>query len=275
MSVVDVIIPYYNRNELLKRAIRSVKAQSYPYWNLILLDDGSTQIFSHKSYGDKIKHYRWENNKGVSYARNQGLKISQAPWVAFLDSDDEWLPQKLEQQIQYAKQNPQYPLIHCNEIWMKNGQLLNQKKHHKKTGGRVFIPSLRLCCISPSAVLVKKELFDELGLFNEDFPVCEDYELWLRVSSRYEVGFLNQALLIKHGGHKDQLSKKYVAMDYWRVKAMLYYLKADYLSLKEQQVLKQEILKKSTILIKGYKKHNNYKKQKELEKIYQQALNSD
>ena len=227
---MDIIIPSYNRKELLKRAVCSVKNQSFKNWNLWIVDDGSTDGTSDFDYGDKTTTLKLKGNRGVSYARNQGIKQTKADWIAFLDSDDEWLPLKLEKQMEYAVRYPQYPLIHCNENWIKNGKNIHQKKHHKKQGGRIFTSSVRLCCISPSAVLIKRSLFQEIGLFREDFPVCEDYDLWLRVTSRYEVGFLDEPLLIKHGGHTDQLSKKYFGMDYWRVKALYPYLKGKNLS---------------------------------------------
>lgn len=269
---MDVIIPSYNRSRLLKRAVQSVQNQSYKNWNLLIVDDGSTDGTSDSFYGKKTTILRLENNKGVGYARNQGIRKTTAEWIAFLDSDDEWLPQKLQKQMEYANRYPQYLLIHCNETWLKNGKILNQKKHHKKQGGRIFIPSVRLCCISPSAVLIRRSLFQELGLFREDFPVCEDYELWLRITSRYEVGFLDEPLLIKHGGHKDQLSKKYFAMDYWRLKALYPYLTDKDLSLEERQEVQQVLISRAEILLKGYKRHKNFKNKTEVEKIYNQVV---
>ena len=201
----------------------------------------------------------------------RGIKQGHAEWIAFLDSDDEWLPQKLEKQIEYLHQNPQYEFVHCNEIWKKNGKILPQKKKHKKGGGRIFIPSVKICCISPSAVLLKRGLLEKVGLFQEDFPVCEDYELWLRITAGYEVGFLDKPLLIKHGGHPDQLSKKYLGMDYWRIKALLPFLKHKTLSEKEREVLKQTLIHKLSIFLKGCKKHNNFTQQKEMEKVLQQV----
>ena len=230
------------------------------------LDSDNGNFFLNES----ITIIKLKQNRGVSYARNQGIKRSRSDWLAFLDSDDEWLEQKLEKQINYAEENPQYPLIHCNELWFKNGQALNQKKKHKKQGGRIFIPSVKLCCISPSAVLIKRSLFKGLGFFREDFPVCEDYELWLRITSRYEIGFLNEPLVVKHGGHKDQLSKKYFAMDNWRVRALLPYLKDKNLSLAEKQKVQQTLIQKLEILLKGYKKYKNRIKHKELEQVYEQ-----
>ncbi len=270
--LVDIVIPVYNRREFLKQAVQSVQSQSYKNWNLFIVDDGSTDNSIHVPYGDKISVLKLESNRGVSCARNQGIKQGAADWIAFLDSDDEWLPQKLETQIKYAGNHPQYSLIHCNEIWFKNNKILNQKKKHTKQGGRIFISSVRLCCISPSAVLIRRNLFKELGLFSEDFPVCEDYELWLRITSRYEVGFVDKPLLIKHGGHEDQLSEKYFAMDYWRVKALYPYLKDENLSQEERQEVKTTLIAKCEILLKGYKKHNNLENQKEVESIYKETL---
>lgn len=232
------------------------------------MDDGSTDGTSEEFYGDKSRLLKLEKNKGVSYARNYGIKHSQAKWLAFLDSDDEWLSHKLEKQIEYSDKNPNYSLIHCNELWIKDGKVLNQEKQHKKQGGRIFTPSVDLCCISPSAVLIKRTVFNEIGFFKEDFPVCEDYDFWLRFCSRYEVGFLDAALVVKYGGHLDQLSKKYFAMDYWRVKALLPFLKDENLSVIEREKVKQTLIKKTGILLKGYKKHNNFKNYAEIEEIY-------
>ena len=269
---VDIIIPTYNRKKLLKRAVSSVYNQSYKNWNLFIIDDGSTDGTFDEFHGEKTKILRSKNNKGVSCARNQGILKSTSNWIAFLDSDDEWLPQKLEKQMAYIKNHSQYPLVHCNEIWLKKGKIFNQKKKHKKQGGRVFACSVRLCCISPSAVLIKRSLLKEVGLFREDFPVCEDFELWLRITARYELGFLEEPLLIKHGGHEDQLSKKYPAMDYWRLKALYPHLRNNNLSLAEKQKVKETLIEKSNILLKGYKKYKNLTNQKEVRKIYQDTL---
>ena len=267
--LVDIIIPSYNRKQLLKRAVSSIYSQSYTNWSLFIVDDGSTDGTSEEDYGEKSQVFKLDQNKGVSYARNYGIKQGQAKWIAFLDSDDEWKEDKLEKQINYALKNLTCSLIHCNEIWIKNGKLLEQKAKHKKQAGRIFIPCVDLCCISPSSVLIKREVFNTIGFFKEDFPVCEDYDFWLRYTSKYSVGFLDEPLLVKYGGHLDQLSQKYFAMDYWRVKALLPFLKDKNLSLEERQKVRQTLLKKTGILLKGYKKHNNFKNYAEVEKISQ------
>ena len=267
--LVDIIIPSYNRRRLLKRAVSSVYNQTYQNWRLFIVDDGSTDGTSEEDYGNKSWLLSLKQNKGVSYARNYGIKQGKAKWLAFLDSDDEWKACKLEKQIEYSYKNPNCSLIHCNELWIKNGKTLNQKKHHKKQGGRIFMSSVDLCCVSPSAALIKRKVFDEIGFFKEDFPVCEDYDFWLRCASRYSAGFLDSILVVKYGGHSDQLSKKYFAMDYWRVKALYPFLKDKNLSSEERDKVKQTLIKKTGILLKGYKKYNNFENYTEIETVCQ------
>lgn len=269
VSQVDIIVPSYNRKAFLKKAVRSVYKQTYSNWRLIIIDDGSTDGTHLEDYGSRTQLFRFDENKGVSFARNQGIKNSSAEWLAFLDSDDEWMPSKLEKQIQLAHKNPSAKWIHCNEIWIKNNQLLNQKKQHEKSGGRIFDRCVSLCCVSPSAVLIKRELFEELGFFREDFPVCEDYELWLRLSASYNIFFLEEALVVKQGGHPDQLSKKFKAMDYWRVKALIPFLKDGRLSLEERRKVRHSLLKRTDILLKGYKKHKSFQNQAEIQSLYE------
>jgi len=267
--LVDIIIPSYNRKSFLERAVNSVYNQTYKNWNLIIVDDASTDGTCEKDYGDKVKFLKLRENKGVSFARNYGIQNSQAPWIAFLDSDDEWKNNKLEKQIKILEKEKSAVLIHCDELWLKKGKILNQKKKHKKKGGRIFTQCILLCCMSPSCVLIKRDIFYQLGFFREDFPVCEDYEFWLRVSSRYRVVFLDEVLVIKHGGHLDQLSKKFFAMDYWRVKALLPFLQDKYLSFEEKKEVKKSLIKRCQILLKGYEKHKNFKNQKEIKDIYE------
>ena len=279
--MVDVIIPSYNRGGFLRRAIQSVQNQTFKDWKLWVVDDGSTEgsadelIGRFSSSGFPIKFLSLKTNRGVSYARNRGIEQGRADWLAFLDSDDEWLPDKLEKQIQFASKNPKFPLIHCNEVWFKNGKPFPQKKKHKKQGGRIFISSTRLCCISPSAVLLRRSLLEEVGLFREDFPVCEDYEMWLRVTSRYPVGFVEEALVVKRGGHEDQLSRRYPAMDYWRVKALKNYLADENLSQEERNQVKEVLMEKGWILLRGYEKHRNFKNKTEVEDILKMTKDNE
>ena len=221
MFQISVIIPTFNRKPLLFNAIDSVLTQTYQNIELIIIDDGSSDktIDQLKEYKSKIKVHR-QINKGISAARNKGLKISKNDWVAFLDSDDRWEPEKLEKQVNYLKQNPKHKFCHTDEIWIKNTVRVNPRNKHKKYGGYIFDKCLDICCISPSSVLIHKSIFKKIGLFDENLPVCEDYDLWLRISAEFPILFLNEKLTIKFGGHSNQLSKKFWGMDRFRVRAL-------------------------------------------------------
>lgn len=259
--MISVIIPTYNRCALLFRAIESVLNQTYKDWELVIVDDGSTDNTSlevtHLLKEEKKIRYIKTPNRGVSAARNLGIKLSAGEYLAFLDSDDEWLPGKLELQVRFLKENPKFKLVHGDEIWIRKGKRVNQKNIHKKCGGDIFPQCLDLCAISPSTVLIKKSLLDEVGLFKEDFPVCEDYDLWLRISAFFPVGFIDKALIFKYGGHEGQLSAKYFGMDYWRVKSLLSLSKSTNLNSGHKSLLQEKLVEKTEILKKGARKHQN------------------
>ena len=270
--MVDIIIPSHNRKELLKRAVSSVEKQTFKDWFLWVVDDGSedgTVESIRKAFKGKFpfKVISSLKREGVSAARNRGICQGRREWIAFLDSDDEWLPEKLKVQLDYLKENPSFSFVHSNELWFKGGYPFPQKKKHKKEGGRIFARSTGLCCISPSAVLIRRSLLEKVGLFREDFPVCEDYELWLRVTSRFPVGFVEKPLIIKHGGHRDQLSRKYKAMDYWRVKALEPFLRSSLITEEERKIVRKVLIKKCQILLRGYEKHKNLQNRKEVKYI--------
>jgi glycosyltransferase involved in cell wall biosynthesis len=165
-------------------------------------------------------HYVHQPNRGVSAARNRGIAESRGEWIAFLDSDDAWLPRKLEKQLAALAANPGFRLCHTDEIWVRRGRRVNPMKKHAKAGGDIFERCLALCAISPSSALVHRSLFDEVGTFDESLPACEDYDLWLRVTSREPVLYVDEPLVIKHGGHDDQLSRLHWGMDRFRVRAI-------------------------------------------------------
>ena len=213
MDYISVIIPVYNRIIYLKRAINSVLNQKYKHFELIIVDDCSDENIKeiiNKFNDDRIRFFKNSKNKGVSYSRNFGIKNTNYDLVTFLDSDDEWLPDKLIKQVEYLKQNPDINLIHTEEIWIRNGKRVNQKKRHKKNGGDIFIPSLELCLISPSSVLIKKVIFEKYGYFDESLSVCEDYDLWLRTTAFENIGFITEPLIKKYGGHPDQIGRAHV-----------------------------------------------------------------
>ena len=263
LPTFSVIIPTYNRAHTLPRAIESVLNQTLQDFELIVVDDGSTDDTKRiANYYPVI--YIYQENSGVSAARNMGIKAARGKYIAFLDSDDEWKKEKLATQYRFFQDNPDFLIHQTDEIWIRNGKFLNKKRYHQKKEGNIFYNSLHLCLISPSAVAIKKELFEEVGLFREDFEVCEDYELWLRVTRRYPVGYTPKPLVIKYGGHNDQLSRKFFGMDRWRIRAMMPFID-------DPKVL-EVALKKCEILIKGAKKHNNQEILQEFEPLYFQLM---
>ena len=262
MFNVSIIIPTYNRKLFLTHAINSVLNQTYQNLELIIIDDGSSDKsveYIKKKY-PSIKIYK-QSNKGVSSARNKGIKISSNNWIAFLDSDDRWHPKKLEKQINYLIGNPKYKICHTDEIWIRKGVRINQHKKHKKYGGLIFDKCLDLCRISPSSVIIHKDVFNKVGLFNEKLPVCEDYDLWLRITEKFPVLYLDEKLTIKYGGHLNQLSKKYWGMDRFRIIALENIIKKNFLTKKNKLIVKKILKKKINIYLQGLKKR---KKKKEI-----------
>jgi len=263
--LVSVIVPTFNRAHLLGRALDSIKKQTFKSFEVLVVDDGSfdyTAKLVRESYPEfkllKIK------NSGVSAARNVGIHESRGKYIALLDSDDEWLPEKLEKQISLFKQS-HFRWVHSNERWIRNGTRVNQKKIHKKSGGDIFLRSLHLCLVSPSAVILEKSLLLEVGCFDESFTVCEDFDLWLRILTYCPIGFLEDELILKYGGHEDQLSAKYKAMDEYRVRCYRKLLLEYNLSeVRREEVIKAAI-KKCDILINGYKKHGHLESFKKIE----------
>ena len=255
---ISVIIPSWNRADRLAAALDSVRAQSLAAHEIIVVDDGSTDNTREllgRHYPEV--HYLYQQNAGVSCARNTGIKAASGDWIALLDSDDQWHASKLERQQQALLAQPGYRLCHCDEIWMRNGKRVNPMKKHAKSGGHIFRQCLPLCIISPSAVMIERSLFDDTGLFDESLPACEDYDLWLRICATQPVLFVDQPLLIKVGGHADQLSRRYWGMDRFRVRALEKILAAGILKQQDHAAALQMLQEKLAILIQGADKRDN------------------
>lgn len=218
---VSVIIPTFNRWPLVGAAIESVLAQSYADFELIVVDDGSTDDTSKQlsQFGSRLRLLT-QPNRGVSAARNFAVRHARGSYLAFLDSDDLWLAQKLAIQTAVMAQNPSVQICQTEEIWIRNGVRVNPKAKHRKPSGDIFTPSLELCLVSPSAVMLTRALFEQVGGFDESLPVCEDYDLWLRIAVEHSVRLIDDALVIKRGGHADQLSRSVWGMDRYRVLAL-------------------------------------------------------
>jgi glycosyltransferase involved in cell wall biosynthesis len=249
--LVSVIIPTYNRGWSLQEAIDSVLAQDFSDFELIIVDDGSTDntLDIIRSYPDEIIFLR-QANKGVSAARNLGITSSNGRLIAFLDSDDLWLPEKLSIQADFFHSHPDAFICQSEEIWIRNGVRINPQKRHKKPSGMIFEPSLDLCLVSPSAVMVRRGLFENVGTFDERLPACEDYDLWLRVSRRYPIALIDTPLVIKRGGHQDQLSRG-PGLDKFRIQAIKKLLDSNSLSRKQRKEAVKAIKEKCGIYAGG------------------------
>lgn len=252
MYFFSIIIPTFNRSALLKRALESIYKQTFSEYEVIVIDDGSTDDTAKMLQADfpSVK-YLYQENDGVSSARNKGLKIAKGEWLAFLDSDDEWLSSKLEKQIAILKLTPDAKICHTEEIWVRNGVRVNQMKKHKKTGGWIFPQCLPLCAMSPSSIVIHRSVFDEVGEFDTSLPACEDYDLWLRITAKYPVLYVEEPQIKKYGGHEDQLSQKHWGMDRYRIKALQKIIAGDRLSLENKQQAITMLLKKSKIFQQG------------------------
>jgi glycosyltransferase involved in cell wall biosynthesis len=256
---ISVVIPTFNRLIYLERAIKSVLNQTVDVNEIIIVDDGSndgTSEFINSNYPD-LK-YIFQPNRGVSAARNMGIAAAKSNWIAFLDSDDEWVNNKLKEQVTQLELNPEINFCHSNEIWIRNGSEIKQKNNHKKFGGLIFDKCLDKCLISPSSVICRKSLLNNLKGFDEDLLICEDYDLWLRLTSQNPVLFIEKPLIIKYGGHQDQLSTNNGGIERYHIKSLEKLIKQDFPH--EQKILiKNMLINKIRIYANGAKKRGRIK----------------
>lgn len=252
--MVSVVIPTFNRAPFLKKVIESVLSQSYQDLELIVVDDGS-QDKTRGLISPPMKYIK-QGNKGPASARNAGIKNSTRPFIAFLDSDDWWDKEKLAIQIDAMRKRPGYLISHTQEIWYKDGRLLNQKKRHKKHHGYIFDRCLPLCVVSMSTVMVRRELFDNVGLFDENLPCCEDYDFWLRTSVKHEFLLIDEPLTLKDGGRPDQISSIYaIGIDKFRIQSIVKLLNSNILNAEQRKLAIHELHKKCRIYGNGCLKH--------------------
>jgi len=266
MPRVSIIIPTCNRKAFVQEAIGSVLAQTYEDFELIVVDDGSSDETGEalKRYDERL-HYLYQANQGVSAARNNGLALAQGELIAFLDSDDLWLPKKLAIQVAFMDQYPEAQICYTDELWIRRGVRINPKKRHAKYSGEIYPHCLPLCIISPSSALMRRALFAQVGTFDPGLPVCEDYDLWLRVAARFPVFFIPQRLIVKRGGHPDQLSRQEWGNDRYRVIAIAKILETGILPPELRELTIQELHRKVRVLINGYLKRGKERETKDLQ----------
>jgi glycosyltransferase involved in cell wall biosynthesis len=227
---ISVIIPTYNRREMVQRALHSVLKQTHTAAEIIVVDDGSTDGTAEALPPAPNLKILTVGHGGVSAARNAGVAASSLPWIAFLDADDEWNPDKLEKQTRWLEQNPGNRICQTQEIWIRNGKRVNPGAVHRKQGGLIFPLCLERCMVTPSSVLLERKLFDQCGGFDAAMPACEDYDLWLRLAVREPVGLVDEMLLTRYAGHPDQLSATVEGQDKYRIAALVKILRSGILS---------------------------------------------
>ncbi len=254
---VSVVIPTFERRATLPRALDSVICQTRAADEIIVVDDGSTDGTAEMLAGDyaDVRCLR-QPQRGVSAARNAGIQTARGEWIAFLDSDDAWHPSKLERQLAALAAHPEERVCHTDEIWIRNGVRVNPKRKHAKRGGMMFEACLPLCCISPSSVMIHRTVLEAVGAFDEDLPACEDYDLWLRICSRFRVLFVDEHLVIKHGGHDDQLSRAHFGMDRFRIAALEKILHSDVLDAEQATAARAMLAEKVRVYANGARKRS-------------------
>ena len=260
---VSVVIPTFNRCTLLPRAIDSIHRQTVQCEEIIIVDDGSTDttrdylafLATEKKTKLKVIH---QENRGPAAARNRGICEAQCDYIAFLDSDDHWQKRKLELQYGLMRENKDFLISHTKEKWLRRGVHLNQKKKHIPQHGDIFQHCLLLCAVGMSTVMVMKELFFLVGKFDESMQCCEDYDFWLRVSSKFPFLLLDKPLTIKEGGREDQVSCIYrMGMDRFRIDSLKKLLDSGALSDEQYAFALEEFVKKIHVFGNGCLKHGN------------------
>jgi glycosyltransferase involved in cell wall biosynthesis len=247
-----VIIPVFNRTSTLKTAIESVLCQkTFMRYEIIVVDDGSDESVMQalRPYFSRIRYIRVAKNRGVSAARNLAIQKSKGDFIAFLDSDDIWLPDKLQSQYRTMK-NEKTAVCHTNEFWYRKDRFVNQGKKHERYGGDIFDKVLDFCRISPSSVMIRRDVFYECGFFDENMRVCEDYDLWLRICSKYKVSYMPEKLIIKRAVTDDQLSDTIQNIEYIRLVSLARFVRCKVLSPSQKLSAVKEIARKYDI-IKG------------------------
>lgn len=276
---VSVVIPTYNRLDLLRRALHSVQAQTLAPLETIVIDDGSTDG-SHDSLAHEFPTVQWitQSNHGVSHARNQGIKQAKGEWIALLDSDDTWQTNKLEDQNNLLLKNPDLSFCHTDEAWIRHGKPVSQPTYLDKSSENIFKKSLTRCIICPSSVLLHRKIFQAVGYFDEQLTVCEDYDLWLRILLQFKTGYLNQKLVTKYGGHSDQLSTSHWGMDRFRVQSLENLLSQSNLEREFVPLILNTLIQKLEILCKGFNKRGKYMEVEQFTrsiKIYSDQLHQE
>ncbi len=217
-SLISVIIPTYNQGDFLPRAIKSVLEQTFQNFELIIVDDASTDnteevVKKFQEEDERIKYKRHQKNKGGNAARNTGLRNAKGEYIAFLDSDDEWLSRKLEKQLEVFEKpnNANLALVYSGAYYIENGKMAIKVLPKKR--GHILKDLLVSNCIMAggSSSLIRREVFNNCGYFDECKELREgggqEYEMWIRIAQKYECDFVKEEL-IKYYIHERSITKR-------------------------------------------------------------------
>jgi glycosyltransferase involved in cell wall biosynthesis len=272
IDLVSVIIPVFNREKLICEAVDSVLHQTYPHWELLIADDGSTDntlsvLEKYKKY-PRIRVLPLKHCGNPGQVRNSAVKDATGKWLAFLDSDDLWMKEKLEKQLLFLSRHRDFRFIHTLERWERNGKVVSQahRKHEKE--GDLFRTSLGKCEIGPSTVIMERDLYQHYGGFRNDLEICEDYEFWLRITAENPVAYLDEELVVKKGGHDDQLSTKYGFIEIFKIDALRYLVDENWFEGEKMILARDELARKCRIYSKGCRKRGKEKEAQEFESLY-------
>ena len=256
---VSVIVPTYNRVAWLAEAVGSVLNQRYRRYELVVVDDGSTDgtadyLGALRAAG-AARVLRMAHCGMPGAVRNRGAEIARGRYLAFLDCDDLWRHDKLVRQLALMRATG-CRLSHTRELWLRNGTVVSQRKQRHRRSGHLFTDALRKCIIGPSTTMIQTQTFREAGGFREDLEIAEDYELWLRLTARLQVAYLDEALTIKRGGSPDQLSAKYDQIEGFRIAALERLLESRAFGRDElESAATSEYRRKCRIYAEGCRKH--------------------
>jgi len=248
--------------------VDSVLEQTWVDYELTVVDDGSADGTADRLavYGDRVRIIR-QDNLGASAARNAGIRRARGDYIAFLDSDDLWKPDKLAAQMDLVTRDREVKVCYTEEIWIRRGRRVNPRKRHAKHSGWILREMLPLCLVSPSSVLIAREVFDRTGLFDESLPACEDYDLWLRIGRLYPILLIDRPLIVKRGGHGDQLSAAHWGLDRFRVKALLRLLAHRDLAPDVRRAAVGILEEKCAILANGFRKRGREQLARQFEQL--------
>ena len=216
MSLVSVVIPTFNRRDYITTALDSVLAQTYKDYEIVIIDDGSSDDTKEvlKPYQDDIRYF-YQENRGISGARNRGIRESRGDYIALLDSDDYWLPEKLKCQTDRIKEEPECGMVatRCSSI-APDGTF--RKKNRPGKSGWILNDIFKANFIRTSSALITRKCFDTVGLFDESLPEGEEYDLWLRIAKQYPIVFINEPLTVytdnPHGVSTDSLAGRLIRL---------------------------------------------------------------